>query len=148
RHRWRAGWAAFSHTPQAYTRHAAAPSDDCARHFGAEKDRLPGLAWRAERHRPLHHLQPLATAVHRGSLEIESRPRAMDALHGRPGILLVQTGHAKFQRATADLCRWAGAPRLRNPVARRRGPRRARGDCRRIALVQTHAGRYGTDHSE
>ena len=96
-HRWRAGWAAFGRASQVHTRHAAAPFDDRACHFRAEEDRLPGLAGRAKRHRPLHHLQPLATTVHRGTLETQSRPRAMDALHGRPGILLSQTGHARFQ---------------------------------------------------
>ena len=83
-HRWRAGWAAFGRAPQAHTRHAAAPFDDRTCHFGAEEDGLPGLAGRAKRHRPLHYLQPLATTVHRGSMETESQPRAVDALHGRP----------------------------------------------------------------
>src|SRR5215813_11335696 len=116
-HRWRADWAAFGRAPQAHTRQAAAPFDDRACYFGAEEDLLSGLAGRAKRHRPLHHLQPLATTVHRGSMETGSQPSAVDALHGRPGILRTRTGHAKFQRTSAGLCRWAGAPRLRNPVA-------------------------------
>ena len=36
---------------------SAAPFDDRACHFGAEEDRLPGLAGRAKRHRPLHYLR-------------------------------------------------------------------------------------------
>ena len=47
-----------------------------------KRNGLPGLAWRAKRHRPLHYIQPLATALHRGTLEIESQPGAVDTLHG------------------------------------------------------------------
>ena len=61
---------------------AATPFDDRPCHFGAEEDRFPGLAGRAKRHRPFHHLQSLATAIYNGAMEVGQRPRAVDALYG------------------------------------------------------------------